>query len=340
MSQAILEFVDSRGTALRVDDRAGVIRGVKILGLASRNGRRYLPAALEGAVALYEGAKVNVNHPKGAPNAPRDYQERIGVLRNVALRDADGAGGGADGAGHGGDAGRGGLFGDLHYNPRHALAEQLAWDARHAPENVGLSHNVLAVTARRGEETVVESIERVQSVDLVADPATTRGLFEQADAARSADAAGRAARAVWLAELSLDELRSARGDLVESILETAMSEIAELRADVDRLRAEKSIVERRARLKTLLAEFELPDPDLDGPGSRAIVSDEFLRAALAAADEAALRRIVEERAALVRTARNGAASGRSCRATCREQTQVDTLLACRDAASFVKAIRV
>lgn len=344
MSQPLQEFIDSRGADLRVDDRAGVIRGVKILGLASRNGRRYLPAALENAVALYEGAKVNVNHPKGAANAPRDYQERIGVLRNVAFRetDADGHGGdGHDGGGRGGNDRGGGLFGDLHYNPRHALAEQLAWDARHAPENVGLSHNVLAVTARRGDETVVERIERVQSVDLVADPATTRGLFEAADSASatSDDAAVKAARAAWLAELSLDELQAARGDLAESILESAASEIAMLRADVDRLRAEKTIAERRARLKTLLAEYELPDPDVDGPGSRAIVSDEFLRAALAAADEAALRRIVEERAALVRTARSGAASGRSNRATSREQTQVDTLLACGDAASFVKAIR-
>ncbi|RIK71918.1 MAG: hypothetical protein DCC68_26935 [Planctomycetota bacterium] len=337
MNQPLQEFIDSRGADLRVDDRAGVIRGVKILGLASRNGRRYLPAALENAVALYEGAKVNVNHPKGAANAPRDYQERIGVLRNVAFRETDADGHGGDDRG-GNDRG-GGLFGDLHYNPRHALAEQLAWDARHAPENVGLSHNVLAVTSRRGDETVVERIERVQSVDLVADPATTRGLFEAADGERAAVGEATAARAAWLAELSLDELQAARGDLVESLLESAASEIAMLRADVDRLRAEKMIAERRARLKTLLAEYELPDPDVDGPGSRAIVSDEFLRAALAAADEAALRRIVEERAALVRTARSGAASGRSNRATSREQTQVDTLLACGDAASFVKAIR-
>ena len=56
----------------------------------------------------------------------------------------------------------------------------MLWDAEHAPENVGFSHNVEARTARRGEEVVVEAITRVQSVDLVADPATTRGLFEAA----------------------------------------------------------------------------------------------------------------------------------------------------------------
>lgn len=322
MTFPIQEFIDSRGAELRVDAQAGVIRGVKILGLASRNGRRYLPAALENAIALYEGAKVNINHPKGAPNAPRDYQERIGVLRNVAFR---------------GDEPAGGLFGDLHYNPRHLLAEQLAWDARHAPENVGLSHNVLAVTARRGEETVVESIARVQSVDLVADPATTRGLFEQATASEAEGTD--AAQSKWLAELTIGDLQTHRRDLVTTILETAAVETSSLRADLDRLRAEKAIAERRVRLKTLLAEYELPDPDIAGPASRAIVSDELIHAALAAADDEAMRRIVESRAALVRSAREVTRPPQESRAVSREQARIDSLLVCRDAASFVQAIR-
>src|SRR5690349_16096688 len=103
----IQEFVHSRDAALVVDRVAAVIRGVKVLGLDSQNGRSYLPAALAAAVPLYEGAKVNVNHAKGHPAAPRDYQDRIGRLRGVHAR-----------------AGAG-LFGDLHLNPRHALAEQL-----------------------------------------------------------------------------------------------------------------------------------------------------------------------------------------------------------------------
>jgi hypothetical protein len=165
MSDLLQEFCDSRGVSLRVDRALGVIRGVKILGLDSRNGRQYLPEALARSVGLYEGAKVNVNHPKGHPQAPRDYQERIGVVRNVQHRSGEG------------------LFGDLHFNPKHPLAEQLAWDAEHAPENVGFSHNVQARLNRQGDATLVEEILRVHSVDLVADPATTRGLFESASVA-------------------------------------------------------------------------------------------------------------------------------------------------------------
>ncbi|NLE39818.1 MAG: hypothetical protein GX621_17500, partial [Pirellulaceae bacterium] len=160
MSETLQEFVDSRGVTMRVDRHAGVLRGVKVLGPRSRNGRTYLDEAMRQAVSLYEGAKVNVNHPKADPLAARDYRDRIGNLRNVVVRVGEG------------------LFADFHFNPKHALAEQLIWDAQHAPENVGFSHNVLARTARRGDQTVVEAITQVQSVDLVADPATTQGLFE------------------------------------------------------------------------------------------------------------------------------------------------------------------
>ncbi len=165
MTEHLQEYVDSRGLALRVDRDAGVLRGVKLIGLESLNGRRYRPAALTAAVSLYEGAKVNVNHPKEGPLAPRDYRDRLGVIRQVEFRAEEG------------------LFGNLHFNPKHALAEQLAWDAENNPRNVGFSHNVLARIARDGEQTVVEAITHVQSVDLVADPAATQGLFEQAVAA-------------------------------------------------------------------------------------------------------------------------------------------------------------
>ena len=163
MTERLQEFCDSRGVRCTLDRQAGVIRGVKILGLQSRNGRSYLPEALAQAVSLYEDAKVNVNHPKGSPGGPRNYQDRIGVIRNVK-------------------AGHDGLFADFHFNPKHSLSEQLLWDAEHAPENVGFSHNVEARTARRGESLVVEAITRVESVDLVADPATTRACSSRSPA--------------------------------------------------------------------------------------------------------------------------------------------------------------
>ncbi|MBQ1278352.1 MAG: hypothetical protein IIY07_06875, partial [Thermoguttaceae bacterium] len=71
-----------------------------------------------------------------------------------------------------------GLYGDFHFNPKHPLAEQMLWDAEKAPENFGFSHNVEAVVRLENGAQIVDKIVRVRSVDLVADPATTSGLFE------------------------------------------------------------------------------------------------------------------------------------------------------------------
>jgi hypothetical protein len=225
MTDLLQEFCDSRGVAVRVDREAGVIRGVKVLGLESRNGRSYLPEALQQAAPLYEDAKVNVNHARGNPAGPRDYQDRIGTMRNVALRPGEG------------------LFGDFHFNPKHALAEQLVWDAEHSPENVGFSHNVEARTARQGERVVVEAITRVQSVDLVADPATTRGLFESAEMGRQT------ADGVMLKH-NLQELKH-NLPKVENIRQEQTEEIRRLGQEVERLGA--AIKEQAQLVERLVA---------------------------------------------------------------------------------------
>ena len=54
MNETLQEFVDSRGVEMRVDRQNGVIRGAKILGVHSRNGRTYLPETLAEAARLYE----------------------------------------------------------------------------------------------------------------------------------------------------------------------------------------------------------------------------------------------------------------------------------------------
>ncbi len=347
-NETLREFVDSRGVDVRVDRRRGVIRGVKILGTESRNGRTYLPDALREAARLYEGAKVNVNHPRGNPSAARDYRDRIGVLRGVVARPEQG------------------LFADFFFNPKHALAEQLAWDAEHLPENVGFSHNVQARTARRGDRLVVEAITKVESVDLVADPATTRGLFESAGRAsrdepqRRSDpsAPGGSLRSTAatpstpatpstqgtrhekaplrlmetpdeedppsLDEATLEDLAGHRPDLIEALRGERAAELAALRAQVDRLEASEALLGKRLLARRLLAEFELPDPDLAEGWEKSVVSERFVESLLAAPDEAAMREMIAERAALIRAAPASPANSHrfNARPRSRDQSQV------------------
>jgi hypothetical protein len=147
----------------KVDATRGVIEGVKLIGTLSKNGRVYPPSVLKSAVQLYEGVKVNVDHPvSGNPASPRQYRDRIGVMKNARVVENSG------------------IYADFHYNPKHALADQLAWDAENNPESLGFSHNALTRMAGRDSQgrEIVEQIVSVRHVDLVADPATTRGLFE------------------------------------------------------------------------------------------------------------------------------------------------------------------
>jgi hypothetical protein len=329
MSELLQEYVDSRSQRLRVDRAGGVIRGVKLLGLTSRNGRRYREDALAEAVALYEGAKVNVNHPKGHPLAPRDYQDRLGIVHGVEFRTGEG------------------LFGDLHFNPRHALSEQLVWDAEHAPQNVGMSHNVLARTKREGDETVVEAITKVQSIDLVADPATTTGLYEQVEGrGRRAESQGPetgGARDSVFDAMTLEELRLHRPDLVRELEQSQVAELESLRQELDAMTSREAAAKRRERIAQLLEEHKMPAPADARKAGDQIVSERFMQALISAPDDATLRELVQERADLVRWAR-GAIHGRHSaeRPKSRDQLEFSFMKdgrSARTAAEFAAAVR-
>ncbi len=270
----LFEYVDSAGATLRVDKNAGILRGVKLIGLTSKNGRRYRETALLKAEKLYEEAKVNINHPKEGPLAPRDYQDRLGVIRGVGLRQGEG------------------LFGDLHFNPKHALAEQLIWDAQHNPSNVGFSHNIQAQVSHEGETTVVEAIARVQSVDLVADPAATRGLFEQKEEQPNKVSVEAPA---WDA-LTIETVRLHRPDLLEQM---QSDEVQQLRLQLSEAHSREKELRHHQKVFQTLSAHGLPAPS--GTTGR-IVSQAFFEMLLKTHDEAELETLVAERAELSRFA--------------------------------------
>ena len=287
------------------------------------------------AVNLYEGAKVNINHPKGHPLSPRDYQDRLGVVRSVEFRRGEG------------------LFGDLHFNPKHALSEQLVWDAEHAPQNVGMSHNVLARTKRQGEETVVEAITKVQSIDLVADPATTSGLYEHAESPElsvkrqepenGGPGAALDSPLLTLDTLTLEQIRRHRPELICELEREYESQLEQLRNRVDKMIAKEQASQRRERAVQLLQEYELPLPGKTGNSGNEIVSDQFMQSLMKAPDEKSMQLLVEERAKLVRSASrwNGGRRSNDLRPRSRDQLSLTTALGSRTqtAAEFAAGLR-
>ena len=145
----------------------------------------------------------------------------------------------------------------------------------------------------------VEAITRVLSVDLVADPATTRGLFESVEAENAAA----------LGRLTLEQFTRCRPDLVEAIRQESAGELARLRETVSRMEADAAGRRKRELAMRLLAEFHLPDPDASDGGGQAIVGRRFLESLHAAPDEQAMRDLVEERARLVKALAGSPAAG-------------------------------
>lgn len=149
--------------SLRVDRANGVIRDVRIIGYESRNGRVYSREALRRAKSLYEGKQVNFDHPpRTDPDRERSITDRAGWLENV--REVDG-----------------GLTGDLHLLTSDPRAGKILEAAEKRPDLFGLSHNADGRSTRRDGKVIVEEITAVRSVDIVSDPATTRGLYESVD---------------------------------------------------------------------------------------------------------------------------------------------------------------
>ena len=244
--EALHEYASSAGVALRVDRALGVIHGVKIVGLESLNKRRYTPSALNKAMPLYEGAKVNIDHRDEGQRV--SYAQRIGAIKNVTHRDD-------------------GLYADFHFNPKHQLAEQLCWDAENAPQNVGFSHDANARTTLRDGKVIVEEIVKVHSVDLVANPATTQGLFEGEPA---------------------DKLAAENRSLKESL--------AAVRNELDQLKSKEVL-----QAKTLAIAEELKAAGLNTTDKTA-VSEAFLTQLSFAPDPAARKMLIEDRLRLLRRA--------------------------------------
>ena len=147
------------GQVVRTEGAASRITDVKLLGYESRNGHRYV----QPEAKLYEGVKVNLDHP--TMFAGSSVTDTIGVVENVQVKDS-------------------GVWGDIVLNPSHPNTEQILWAAEHTPTAMGMSHVAQVEDAEIAEDDTDDGIPllrvvEVISVDIVGRPATTKGFFEE-----------------------------------------------------------------------------------------------------------------------------------------------------------------
>ena len=179
----------------RVDREHGVIRGVKVVGLRSRNRARvlgFLPGqwgdaadkpyeysleALRQAVSLYENASVYSDHPQFGyddqgrrvmpPPDVRSNRDLVGWLENCHVVET-------------GNPDVDGIYGDFHLVKTHELAAGIFEIADRNASKLGLSHEALWNDPKVVDGRIVlNRIDEVFAVALVSvRPGTTNGLFE------------------------------------------------------------------------------------------------------------------------------------------------------------------
>lgn len=271
------------GLNVQVDREQGIIRGVKVIGFESKNGRFYTPEALRSAVAKYEGAKVNIDHPPATePNRPRGVADRIGVLKNAQFR---------EGAG---------IFADFHFNPKHSLAEQIAWDAEHNPSAIGFSHNAMVQQGKRQNgRQYIEAVVGVRSVDLVADPATTNGVFESEGHEEE--------ETMDLSKLTLEQIKSGRPDLVTALEneQSGASELQKLQSDLkaaqDKIADFEAKAAAAAKAEAINTQLEAAgfDPNNKHDDKRRHVSEAFRKVLESCETEADRKALIDDRISVV-----------------------------------------
>jgi len=185
------------GVTFEETEQNNIVHNVVLLGPQSRNKRRYSEQAMRNAAPLYENRKCFINHTTHAEAQAgrRDVERIAGKYVNARFDESDQK-----------------LKADavlLKDDP----AGRKFWNiARQMPDVAGLSHNATGRMKRVNGEDIVEEITKVISVDLVAEPATTAGMYEDHNPNE------RANEMEW-PDITLHDLKNNRHDIYEAIVE-------------------------------------------------------------------------------------------------------------------------
>lgn len=226
------------------------VKNVSLLGEVSKNGYSYAVSAMRAAIGLYEGVQAFINHPNAEEIklGRRDVRNLAGKFEKVRFEEGTNKIKG-DFVGLPNENGK--LFVDI---------------AENMPKIAGTSQNAAGRFARTAGKKIVESITKVFSVDLVANPATNNGIFENENQNKEH---------VMLeyGEIILEDFQIKRKDLYAKIVaegheagvKSRDAEVLKLTEErdkavqeSDKLNVEKALAGRSATIDKMLDESKLP----------------------------------------------------------------------------------
>jgi hypothetical protein len=240
----ITEHIADWRAELLVDRANRLVKNVALTGTESVNGYRYSETALREALPHYDGKPVFLDHAKNlAKPFERSTRDLVGTVVNPRFA-----------------AGR--VRGDIQTLDTEAGRTFVALAESNSPA-VGMSHVVLA--RRNAEQTIVEKIEQVVSIDAVIFPATAATFREQAD----------------------DDPEFVR---LQEQVAALSDERDDLRRRVEEYDLHRTLTERRRRAERLIEESQLP---------AFAVTELWFEQLLGVDDEDAQRGLIEDRKSLL-----------------------------------------
>ncbi len=252
--QEIKSQFDGAFSEISIDTEKMIIKNVALVGQVSRNGRRYTVEALKGGIGKYEGSKVYIDHPddKDEKRGWRSTKDIAGRIENARF----------DGQK---------IRGDL--NLLNTYGGKLAYEiATKMPDIAGMSHNAFGKYHKEDGVEVVESIDKVVSVDVVTEPATNNGMFES-----EINDHEKGDNQMDYKDVTMVGLKEARKDLVETLHnegkesrdnefqevikenETLKKEKKDLQKKVDEMEVKETLAQKEATIGKMLDDSELPD---------------------------------------------------------------------------------
>jgi hypothetical protein len=234
-----------------------VIEGMAVLGPKSKNNRFYPKETRRAATKVFEGIRAYCNHTKkGEEDEPRIVQELIGVHRNVRFDERSDM-----------------LRSDLHLSPTQLVREYII---PHAKSNPGIIGNSISASGKIKDDGTVLEITKGRSIDLVAEPATTSGIYESMGNI-GMRVRGNSMKGVPVMEKEItvkeilentevvDELRQHfREEFdIESDLTSLKEERDNLREVVAGYKLRDQVAATRAEIREMLAKSKLPEATKD-----------------------------------------------------------------------------
>jgi len=225
-------------TEVQIDKEKMVINRVALLSSISANKREYTENCLAKSVNLLEGAKCYADHDLSGKT--RGVRDLIGIYRGVVNEGKK-------------------VFGNLHIlNDGGEMSQKMLAIVEQMPDIVGNSISARGKYHIENGIDIIEELTKVNSVDIVTNPATTSSLFESIEEIKEEEENN-----MDLKNLTLPELKIARPDIHESILKEGKDsrddEVKKLKEDLDEFEVKEKVNERKAKVLTILKEAKISD---------------------------------------------------------------------------------